>query len=75
MPTARGEVSVAFQQSSGQFIANITVPTTATAEVSLPGMSVGSTVLVNGRPQTAVADAGLAVVSIGSGTYQVRVAS
>jgi hypothetical protein len=38
-------------------------------------MSVGSTVLVNGRPQTAVADAGLAVVSIGSGTYQVRVAS
>jgi hypothetical protein len=75
LPTARGEVSVAFQQSSGQFIANITVPATVTALVSLPGMSVGSTVLVNGRPQTAVADAGLAVVSIGSGTYQVRVAS
>jgi Bacterial alpha-L-rhamnosidase 6 hairpin glycosidase domain/Bacterial alpha-L-rhamnosidase C-terminal domain/Bacterial alpha-L-rhamnosidase concanavalin-like domain len=75
MPTARGEVSVAFQQTGSQFIATISVPTTATAEVSLPGMSVGTQVWVNGRAETAVADAGLAVVAIGSGTYQVRVAS
>jgi alpha-L-rhamnosidase len=75
MPTARGEVDVAFQQAGSQFIAKITVPTTATAQVSLPGMSVGSRVWVDGRARTAVADGGLAVVGIGSGTYQVRVAS
>jgi len=75
VPTARGEVSVAFRQSGGQFTATITVPATATAQVSLPGMSVGGAVWVNGKPRSAVADAGQAVVSVGSGTYQVRVAS
>jgi alpha-L-rhamnosidase len=72
MPTARGEVGVGFRQSGGQFTATVTVPVTATAEVSLPGMSVGSTVWVNGRPRTAVAGNGLAVVSVGSGTSEVR---
>ena len=41
---------------------------------TLPGMTVGSQVWVNGRERTAVAgDSGLAVVGVGSGTYQVRV--
>lgn len=75
VPTPRGEVGVAFRQTSGQFVASIDVPATATAEVSLPGMTAGSRVWVNGRVQTAVADGSLAAIAVGSGTYQVRVAS
>jgi alpha-L-rhamnosidase len=75
LPTPRGEVSVAFTQRGGGFTAEIDVPTTATAEVSLPGMNPGVTVWVDGAPQTAVADGSLAVVAVGSGRHLVSLTS
>ena len=58
------------------------MPTTATAEVALPGVSAGQHVWVDGTPQRAsarpagaaqpgAAAAGLAVVAVGSGWHQV----
>jgi len=38
VPTARGEVSVAFTRSGARFAAEVDVPATATAEVALPGV-------------------------------------
>ena len=55
VPTARGEVSVAFTRSGARFTAELDVPATATAEVALPGVRAGQTVWVDGMPQRAAA--------------------
>jgi alpha-L-rhamnosidase len=85
VPTARGEVSVAFTRSGTRFTAEVDVPATATAEVALPGVRAGQRVWVDGTPQVAsalppgaaqpgAAVAGLAVVTVGSGWHRVSTA-
>jgi alpha-L-rhamnosidase len=89
VPTARGEVSVAFTRSGARFAAEVDVPATATAEVALPGVRAGQVVWVDGTPRRAAAwpagstsataqpgaaAAGLAVVAVGSGWHRVATA-
>jgi alpha-L-rhamnosidase len=85
VPTARGEVSVAFTRSGARFTAAVDVPATATAEVALPGVRAGQRVWVDGLPRRAAAlpagsaqpgdaAAGLAVVTVGSGWHRVATA-
>jgi len=86
VPTARGDVSVAFTRDGARFTAEVDVPATATARVALPGVLAGQLVWVDGTPRRAAAlpagpvigtaqpgDAtgGLAVVTVGSGWHQV----
>ncbi len=47
VPTPRGPVSVSFTSGGGRFAATVDVPTTATAEVVLPGVRAGQRVLVD----------------------------
>jgi Bacterial alpha-L-rhamnosidase 6 hairpin glycosidase domain/Bacterial alpha-L-rhamnosidase C-terminal domain/Bacterial alpha-L-rhamnosidase concanavalin-like domain len=81
VPTPRGAVSVAFTSGSGGFTATVGVPVSATAQVALPGVHAGQRVYVDGSARTAAsapadgpagaADAGIAVVSVGSGSHTV----
>ncbi len=55
-PTARGEVRESFTVNAyGQMSVRVTIPTTATAQVALPGVRAGQTVDVDGQPVTASA--------------------
>ena len=88
VPTPRGEVDVSFTSGRDGFTATIDVPATATAEVALPGVRAGQRVWVDGTAVTAralpasgltaadaaTAAAGLAVVTVGSGSHQVTTA-
>jgi alpha-L-rhamnosidase len=77
MPTARGQVTVAFTNpSGGAFTATVTIPAAATGEVALPGVSAGQQVLVDGTAVTATAlqtpsGQTVAVVPVSSGTHAV----
>jgi alpha-L-rhamnosidase len=56
VPTQRGPVSASFSQpSAGSFTMTVNVPTTAVAEVALPGVTPGQQVLVDGTAVTATA--------------------
>jgi alpha-L-rhamnosidase len=56
VPTQRGPVSASFTQpSAGSFTMTVNVPTTAVAEVALPGVTPGQQVLVDGTAVTATA--------------------
>jgi len=84
VPTPRGAVSVAFTSSGSRFAAQVDVPATATAQVSLPGVRAGQRVWVDGVAHTAAPlpddtaaggpGAGLPVVTVGSGWHQVSTA-
>jgi hypothetical protein len=84
VPTPRGAVSVSFTGTGSRFATEVDVPATATAEVSLPGVRAGQHVWVDGAERTAAlppddtapagADAGLAVVTVGSGWHRVSTA-
>ncbi|HEX3965478.1 MAG TPA: family 78 glycoside hydrolase catalytic domain [Trebonia sp.] len=80
MPTARGQVRVAFTQpSGGAFTATVTIPATASGEVALPGVSAGQQVLVDGTAVTATAlqapsGQTVAVVPVSSGAHTVAAA-
>ena len=53
-PTARGAVKESFtQDGNGGISVNVTIPTTAAAQVALPGVQPGQTVDVDGQPVTA----------------------
>ena len=52
-PTARGEVTESFTRGSGGISVRVTIPTSATAQVALPGVQPGGTVWVDGQPITA----------------------
>ena len=54
-PTARGPVRESFTQANGGISVQVTIPTTATAQVALPGVQPGQTVYVDGQPTTASA--------------------
>ena len=51
-PTARGEARESFTQANGGISVTVTIPTTATALVALPGVQPGQTVYVDGQPVT-----------------------
>jgi alpha-L-rhamnosidase len=85
VPTPRGSVSVSFTSDGGTFSATVDVPTTATAQVVLPGVRAGQRVWVDGAPVTArslqAADgttgglaAGTAAVPAGPGWHEVSTA-
>jgi alpha-L-rhamnosidase len=54
-PTARGPVTESFTQQGGGITVTVTIPTTATAQVALPGVQPGQTVNVDGQQVTATA--------------------
>jgi alpha-L-rhamnosidase len=80
MPTARGQVTVAFTHpSGGRFTATVTIPATAGGQVALPGVSAGQQVLVDGTAVTAAAlrapsGQTVGVVPVSSGTHTVATA-
>jgi alpha-L-rhamnosidase len=83
MPTARGEIRESFSQpSGGPFTITVGIPTAATAEIALPGVTPGQQVLVDGTlttttaltpdsPLAATGGATLAVVPAGSGDHTI----
>jgi alpha-L-rhamnosidase len=83
VPTARGQVAETFTTpSGGPASMTVTIPTTATARVALPGVQPGQQVTVDGTPITATAltpdsplaitnGNTLAVVTVGSGTHTI----
>ncbi|MCW2934643.1 MAG: hypothetical protein JWM19_5605, partial [Actinomycetia bacterium] len=54
-PTARGEVRESFTQANGGISVKVTIPTTAAAQVALPGVQPGQKVYLDGQPVTASA--------------------
>jgi hypothetical protein len=80
MPTARGQVTVAFSHpSGGGFTATVTIPATANGQVALPDVPAGQQVLVDGTAVTAAplqAPSGqtVATVPVISGTHTVATA-
>jgi hypothetical protein len=87
VPTQRGPVSASFTRGSGgSFTVQVNVPTTAVAQVALPGVTPGQQVLVDGTavtataltlppmstlPVVAPASGTLAVVQVGSGAHTI----
>lgn len=73
LPTIKGDVLVAYEQSAGKFIMKVTVPANTTAQVVLPEkLTRGKfSVMMNNKMQKATGVKGAYFLSVSGGTYEI----